>query len=70
MKILYEVKENKNWKSWQLGDSIEWYGTEFDGSFSYIGNVIKKFDDHLIVFADGMSLWVDDDTISQYRKIN
>ena len=51
-----------DWKNLKLGDPILYYGQEFDGKFSFNGYVEKIFEDHVIVKADGMDLWLDDDT--------
>lgn len=51
-----------DWRDWKVGRKTIYSGTEFDGSFRYVGRVTEKHDDHLIVEADGMHLWVDDDT--------
>ena len=50
------------WRSWNIGRKTIYSGTEFDGTFYYEGIVTEKHEDHLIVEADGMHLWVDDST--------
>ena len=41
--------------------------TEFDGSFYFEGIITEVHEDHLICEADGMHLWVDDDTAGFFR---
>ena len=56
------------WRIWKVGESIIWETEEFDGKAKFTGTVTKKFEDHLIVEADSMNLWVDDDTEDQFHK--
>ena len=58
------------WRSWELGDKVFWDVTEFSdgGRVFYEGRVTQIDEDHLIVEADGMHLWVDDDTADQFHK--
>ena len=46
----------------EKGRKTTYRGEEFDGSFQIEGRITKVHEDHLICEADGMSLWVDDDT--------
>ena len=59
----------KDWKCLKLRDPILFYGKEFDGSFREEGYVERIFDDHIIVKANGMSLWLDDDTESLFFRL-
>lgn len=61
--------ENTSWKNWNIGDTIKWIVDEFDGHMERIGKVTQIFEDHVIVEADGMNLWVDKDTIRSYINL-
>lgn len=54
------------WRSWQLGRRTKYTWNDFDGHGTVFGVVTEKHDDHLIVEADGMNLWVDDDTADMF----
>lgn len=57
----------KDWRSWRKGRKTTYRGEEFDGSFQIEGRITEVHEDHLICEADGMSLWVDDDTAELFR---
>ena len=52
----------QDWRSWETGRKTIYEGTEFDGSFHFEGVITEVHEDHLICEAEGMHLWVDDDT--------
>ena len=58
-----------NWRKLKLGDPILFYGQDFSGKFSFNGYVEKIFEDHVIVKADGMNLWLDDDTKDLFKLL-
>ena len=58
-----------NWREWSIGDRIKWSWDEWDGKGSVIGIFAAKEEDHAIVEADGMRLWVDDGTQDMFCKI-
>jgi hypothetical protein len=65
-----KAKEEKNmqdWRSWETGRKTIYEGAEFDGSFHFEGVITEVHDDHLICEAEGMHLWVDDDTAGFFR---
>lgn len=60
--------QTSSWRDWNVGDKVRWSTNDFDGKVNVVGEVTDKEDDHLIVSADGMKLWVDDDTASSFHK--
>lgn len=60
----------KNWRNWSVGDKIKWSWDEFDGKGSVIGVLTSKENDHAIVEADGMHLWVDDIMQDMFQKVS
>ena len=58
-----------NWRNWSVGDKIRWSWNEFDGKGSVTGVLTQKEQDHAIVEADGMRLWVDDDMQEMFCKV-
>ena len=52
----------QDWRSWETGRKTIYEGAEFDGSFHS-----EVHDAHLICEAEGMHLWVDDDTAGFFR---
>jgi len=58
----------KDWKQLRLGESVIYYGKEFDGVFKEEGYVNEISDNHIIVKANGMNLWLDDDTESLFFR--
>ena len=63
-----ERRIDMNWKNWKIGDKIKWSTNDFDGKTETIGVLTKMDEDHAIVEADGMHLWVDDDTCENFTK--
>lgn len=57
---------DKDWRSWEVGRKTVFEGKDFDGKFHFEGVVTEVFSDHLIVEADGMTLWVDDNTVKDF----
>ena len=57
------------WRTWETGDRVAWCWSDFDGAGSRVGIVTEIHEDHAIVCADGMNLWVDDDTETDYRRL-
>lgn len=57
----------QDWRSWETGRKTIYEGAEFDGSFHFEGVITEVHDDHLICEAEGMHLWVDDDTAGLFR---
>ena len=52
----------KNWRNWKIGRPTIYETHEFDGDCSFKGTITKIEDDHALMEADGMRLWIDDDT--------
>lgn len=50
------------WRKWNIGDRVQYIVNEFDGCRSWNGILTEMHEDHAIVEADGMKLWLDDDT--------
>lgn len=57
----------KDWRNWQVGRNTVWESHEFDGNSIVTGILTEKHEDHAIVEADGMRLWVDDDMLYMFR---
>ena len=55
------------WRNWKAGRKTTFEGTEFDGHFQVEGVITEVHEDHLICEADGMHLWVDDDTAELFH---
>lgn len=51
-----------DWRTWKKGRKTTWHWNEFDGSGSREGIITEVNEDHAIMEADGMHLWIDDDT--------
>lgn len=51
---------NLNWKQANIGDQVICHISDFDGGLSLAGNVTEKYQDHIIIDVEGMSLWIDD----------
>lgn len=58
------------WRTWNIGDRVLYHFCDFDGSGAFIGIVAEKHKDHLIIRVDDMNLWLDDDTVDMFRRIN
>ena len=48
------------WRDWKIGQSIHYKVVEFDGTVEMDGVVTEVHDDHAIVSACDMALWVED----------
>ena len=59
----------KDWKKLKIGDPILFYGNEFDGTFKEEGLVNQIYTDHIIVKANGMNLWLDDNTEDLFFRL-
>lgn len=57
-----------NWKTLEIGEIVEWHYKDFDGEGSYIGVVTDIDKNRALVVADGMTLWLDDNTKEMFRK--
>lgn len=58
-----------DWKDWPIGSKVIYYWNEFDGSGSMKGILTAKEDDHSIVEAEDLKLWLDDDTADMFRIV-
>ena len=58
-----------NWRKLKVGQKVAWMGEEWSKVIFCIGVVTKVFDDHAIVEAEGMTLWVDDITGELFREV-
>lgn len=56
-------------EQFKVGDKVRYHYNEFDGRGSFIAEVTQVYSDHAIAEARGMSLWIDDDTVYQFEKI-
>lgn len=50
----------------EKGRKTTWNWNEFDGSGSREGIITEVHEDHAIMEADGMHLWIDDDTAEMF----
>ena len=57
----------KDWRNWKIGRKTIYEGHEFDGDFHFEGVITEVHDDHLICETDGMHLWIDDDTVHNFK---
>ena len=55
------TQAGKDWRNWEVGRPTIWAGRDFDGSWYFEGVITEKHEDHLILEADGMHIWIDDD---------
>lgn len=53
----------------KIGDKVKFESHDFDGAVTRYGVVTEVEDDHAIVRADGMNLWLDDYTAGQFSLI-
>ena len=56
------------WRLWKIGDTIRYSWNDFDGHGSLLGILAEMHEDHAIVRADGMSLWVCDETADMFSR--
>ena len=57
-----------NWRSWNIGDTIRYSWNDFDGHGSLLGTLAEMHEDHAIVKADGMNLWLSDETADMFSR--
>ncbi|WP_033164720.1 hypothetical protein [Clostridium sp. KNHs205] len=57
----------KNWRNWNVGRVTIYETYEFDGDSITQGILTEVHSDHAILTADGMHLWIDDDTQFMFR---
>ena len=55
-----------DWKRLHVGDKVVYHWNEFDGKGEMVGTVTEVEPDHVIVLADSMNLWLDDDTKNMF----
>lgn len=57
-----------DWKSLKVGDTVTFFWDEFDGSGRVTGQVASIEPDHAIIEADGMHLWIDENTEDMFEN--
>ena len=57
----------KNWRNWEIGRPTIFETHEFDGDNLVSGIISEIHPDHAILNADGMNLWIDDDSQYMFR---
>ena len=57
----------KNWRNWKIGRPTIFETHEFDGDSITQGFISAIYPDHAILNADGMHLWIDDDSQYMFR---
>ena len=55
-----------DWKTWKKRRKTTWRWDDFDGSGSCEGIITEVAEDHAIMEADGMHLWIDDSTAEMF----
>lgn len=55
-----------DWRNWKAGRKTVFQTDEFDGCSRIEGVITEVCEDHLICEADGLHLWIDDDTVYQF----
>lgn len=69
MTVIYSYKKQRRTAEWLIGEhgkKTTWHWNEFDGSGSREGIITEVHEDHAIMEADGMHLWIDDDTAEMF----
>ena len=72
MTVIYSYKKQRRTAEWLIGEhgkkgrKTTWHWDEFDGSGSREGIITEVHEDHAIMEADGMHLWIDDDTAEMF----
>ena len=56
------AEKKLNWRNWKIGRKAVYEIHEFDGKSYAEGVITEVHEDHLICEAEGMELWIDDDT--------
>ena len=56
-----------DWRNWKIGRKTIFEASDFSGSVYAEGVISEIHEDHLICEADGMHLWIDDDTEYLFR---
>ena len=51
-----------NWREWKIGRKTVFSETGPEGCVRFEGIITEVHEDHLICKADGMRLWIDEDT--------
>jgi len=57
----------KDWRNWSIGRLTIWEYHDFDGYGQHVGFISEIYDDHAIMEADGMKLWIDDTSVYMFR---
>lgn len=57
----------KDWRNWKIGRPTIFETHEFDGDSLTQGIITEIHYDHAILKADGMNLWIDDDSQYMFR---
>jgi len=58
----------KNWRTLKVGDTVHFYGKEFDGAWDDICTVIEVKDDCVLVDDNGITLTIEDWSMDMFRK--
>lgn len=61
------VQKTKDWRNWSVGRKTIFEVHDFDGDNIIIGEITSVHSDHAIMEADGMHIWIDDDTIYMFH---
>ena len=57
----------KDWRNWTIGRPTIWEYHDFDGYGTHTGFITEVAEDHALMEADGMKLWIDDDSVYMFR---
>lgn len=62
------MQEPGLWKKLCCGDKVRYHAEDFDGVTDLNGVVTAVYEDHAVVHAGDMCLWVDEDTEKFFSK--
>ena len=60
-----------DWKNWNVGDTLLYYGSDFDGSWEYTCTIVSKHEDYMVAHEKTilMNLVINADTQDLFKKI-
>ena len=61
------IQKTKDWRNWAIGRMTIFEVHDFDGDNIITGKITSVYSDHAIMEADGMHIWIDDDTIYMFH---
>ena len=58
-----------DYRTLRPGDRVVYRYDDFDGSGELLGAVKEVAEDHVLIGADGMDLWLDDDNSYMFSRV-